>query len=86
MDSHSLVEVTYMLCRVYLTIVHGEHWLSKPPTKFSSFNSTCERRSENLVLRLAHSVISQAFARRAPILVLTVVILITRDGFTKGIS
>ena len=75
-----------MLYRVYLTIVHGEHWLSKPPTKFSSFNSTCERRSGNLVLRLAHSVISQAFASRAPILVLIVVILITWDGFTEGIS
>ena len=33
----------------FSTIVHGERWLSKPPRKFSFFNSTCERQPGNLV-------------------------------------
>ena len=41
--SHSLVEVAYMLHRVCLTIVHGEHGLGEPPRKSPSLNSACKR-------------------------------------------
>ena len=85
-NNHSLLEVAYFLYRVRSTIVHGECWLSKPPRKFSSLNSTCERQPENLVQHLTHSIISQAFARWAPTSTFTVVILITREGFTKRSS
>ena len=38
MDSHSLVEVTYMLHRVCLTIVNSEHWLIEVSRKSCPFN------------------------------------------------
>ena len=62
-DSHSLVEVTYVLHRVCSIIIDGERWLIESPRKFCPFNFAHERRLGNLVQRRAHCVISQAFAR-----------------------
>ena len=73
-----------MLHTICSTITNGEHWLRKSLRKLCPFNSTCEWRPRNLVQRLAHSIVSQAFARRA--LVPTFIILPTQERFTKGSS
>ena len=65
MDGHSLVEVAHMLHRIHSTIVDDERWLIESPRKSYPFNLVREGRLGNLVQCLAHSVISQAFARRA---------------------
>ena len=39
----SLVEVIYVLHKVYMTVVHGERRLSESPKKSPLFNPTCER-------------------------------------------
>ena len=76
MHSHSLVEVAYVLHRVYLTIIHGEHGLGEPSRKSPFLNSTRERRSENLVEHSTHRIISQAFGRWVPVSMLMAVFLI----------
>ena len=42
MDSHLLFELTYVLYRIRLTIVHGERWLMEMPRKFRLFYPLCE--------------------------------------------
>ena len=76
MDSHSLIKMAYMLHRIRSTIINGEHWLIELLRKSCPFNLMCEGRLGNLVQRLAHSVISQAFARRALIPTFVMVLLI----------
>ena len=86
MDSHSLVEVAYMLHRVGSTIVYGERWLSESPRKFCSFNSACERRPGNLIQRPAHSIVSQASLRWALVPIFVMVIIVIRERFTRWSS
>ena len=57
MNDHSLVEMAYMLHRVYSTIVNGEYWLIESPRKSYPFNLVREGRFGNLIQRLTHSVI-----------------------------
>ena len=83
MDNHSLIEVAYMLHRVRSTIVDGERWLMEPPRKCYPFNLTREGRLGNLVQCLAHSVISQAFARRALIPTFVMVLLIIGERLAR---
>ena len=72
-----------MLHRVCSTIIHGECGLSEPPRKFPSLNSTCERRSVNLVKCFAYRIISLVFGRWASVFVLMVIILIIRERLTR---
>jgi len=61
--SHSLVEVTYVLHKICMTVVHGECGLSEPLRKSPFLNPTCERRSENLFEHSTYRIIPQAFRR-----------------------
>ena len=63
MHCHSLVEVAYVLHKVCSAIVHGERRLSEPSRKSPSLNLASERRSGNLVERITHRIISQAFGK-----------------------
>ena len=65
MDRHLLFELTYVLYRIRLTIVHGERWLMETPRKFRLFYPPCEGRFRNLVQRLFHNVSSYSFERKA---------------------
>ena len=76
MDSHSLVEVAYMLYRVRSTIVNGKHWLIESSRKSCPFNLAREKRLRDLVQRLAYSIFSQAFARWALMLTFMTVLLV----------
>ena len=58
MDSHSLVEMTYVLHRVCLPIIYSESWLMKTTRKSYIFNLACERQFGDLVKGFAHSVLS----------------------------
>ena len=81
MDGHSLVEMAHMLHRIHLTTVNGEHWLIESPRKSCPFNLVREGRLGNLVQCLAHSVIVQAFARRAFIPTFVMVLPIVGERF-----
>ena len=83
MDDHSLVEMTHMLHRIRLTIVDGERWLIKPLRKFCPFNLMREGRLGNLVQCPAHSIISQAFVKRALIPTFVMVLLIVREKLAR---
>ena len=83
MDSHSLVEMAHMLHRICSTIVDSERWLIKSSRKSCPFNLACERRLGNLVQRLAHNVISQAFVRRALIPMFVMVLLIIGERLAR---
>ena len=72
------------LHRIYSTIIHSECWLSKLPRKSPFLNSTREMWLGNLVERLAHCIISQAFGRWALVSAFTVVVLIIRERLTRG--
>ena len=58
MDSHSLVEMTYVLHRVYSPIIYGESSLMEMSRKACIFNLACERQFGDLVKGFAHSVVS----------------------------
>ena len=64
-DSHPLVELAHMFYRIRSTIVNGECGLMELSRKFCLLYLACERRFGDLIQCLAHSVISQAFTRRA---------------------
>ena len=64
-DSHPLVELAHMFYKVRLTIVNGEHGLMESPRKFCPFYLARERWFGDLIQRLAHSIIFQAFTRWA---------------------
>ena len=83
MDGHSLVEMIHVLHRVCSTIVNGECWLIESLRKSCPFNLICEGRFGNLVQHLAHSVISQAFARRALIPTFVMVLLIVGERLVR---
>ena len=63
MGSHSLIEVTHMLNRVYAAIIHGKSGLSEPPGEFYSLNSVRERQLEDLIQRFAHNIVSHTSTR-----------------------
>ena len=75
MDSHSLIEVTHMLYRVCLAIIHGKCGLSEPLGEFYSFNSSRERQPGDLIQPLAHSVVYHTFSKGALMPTLAVVLL-----------
>ena len=79
MDGHSLVEMAHVIHRVCSTIVNGERWLIQSPRKSCPFNLVHEGRFENLVQHLAHSVISQVFARRVLIPTFVMALLIVGE-------
>ena len=58
MDSHSLVEMTYVLHMVCSPIINSESPLVKTTRKSCIFNLACERRFGDLVQGFAYSVIS----------------------------
>ena len=81
MDSHLLFELTYILYRVCLTIIHGERWLVEPSRKFCLFYPPCKGWFRNLVQSLFHNISSYSFARRAPTFPLVKMLFLTREGF-----
>ena len=83
MDGHSLVEMAHMLHRIHSTIIDGERWLIEPSRKSCPFNLIREGGLGDLVQHLAHSVISQAFARRALIPTFVMVLLIVGEKIAR---
>ena len=79
MDNHSLVKMAHMLHKIRSIIVDGERWLIESPRKSCPFNLAREGRFGNLVQRLAHSIIFQAFARRAFIPTFAMVLFIVGE-------
>ena len=82
-NSHSLIEVANMFHRIRSAIIHGEHWLSKPPRELPTFYPTSKRRFRNLVKSPAHSIAAQTFARWTLIPTLIMAILIIRKRLTR---
>ena len=82
MDSHLLFELTYVLYRVCLAIIHGERWLVESSRKFCLFYLSCKGWFRNLAQRLFHNVSFYSFARRAPAFPSMRVLFFTREGFT----
>ena len=83
MDIHSLIEMAYMFHRIRSTIIDGECWLIEPSRKSCPFNLVREGGLGNLVQRLAHNVISQAFVRRALIPMFVMVLLIIGERLAR---
>ena len=83
MDGHSLVEMAHMIHRIRSTIIDGERWLIEPSRKSCPFNLMCEGGLGDLVQHLVHSVISQAFARRALIPTFVMVLLIVGERLAR---
>ena len=63
MDGHPLIELAHMFYRVRSTIVNGERRLMETPRKFNPFYLVREKGFRDLIQRLAHNIISHAFAR-----------------------
>ena len=83
MDGQSLVEMAHVIYRVCSTIVNGERWLIESPRRSFPFNFMHKGRFENLVQRLTHSVISQAFARWAFIPTFVIALLIIGERLAR---
>ena len=81
MDSHPLVELAHMFYRVRSTIVNGECGLMESLRKFCHLYLARERWFGDLIQCLAHSVVSQAFTRRALVSSLMVVPFIIGERF-----
>ena len=83
MDGHSLVKMAHMLHRIHSIIIDGECWLIELSRKSCPFNLMSEGGLGDLVQHLAHSVISQAFARRALIPTFVMVLLIVGEKIAR---
>ena len=81
MDSHPLLELTYVLYRVRSTIIHGERWLMETSRKFSPFYPPCKWWFRDLTQRLFHNSISYSFTRRAPTFPLVKILFLTGERF-----
>ena len=79
MDSHSLVELAHMFYGVRSTIINGERRLMESLRKFCHLYLARERWFEDLIQRLTHSVVSQAFTRWAFVSSLVVVLFIVGE-------
>ena len=79
MDSHLLFELTYVLYRIRLTIVHGERWLMETPRKFRLFYPSCEGRFRNLAQGLLHNISSYSPARGTPTFSFVKILFLTRE-------
>ena len=86
MNNHSLIEVAHMLYRIRLTIVNGECGLMESQRKFCPLYLARERWSRDLIQRLAHSIISQAFTRWAFISTFLMVLLVVRERLVEWSS
>ena len=86
MDGHPLIELAHMFYRVHSTTVNGERKLMETPRKFSPFYLAREEGFRDSIQRLAHNVISYAFARRALVFSLVVALFIARERFTRRSS
>ena len=78
-DSHPLVEMAHMFYKIRMTIVNGERGLMKSMRKFCPLYLMRERWFGDLIQRLAHSIFSQAFTKRALVSSLVVVLFIVRE-------
>ena len=74
--------MAHMFYGVRSTIVDGERGLMESPGKFGVFYLVCERRSRDLIERLAHSVISKAFTKRALVPIFIMVLFIVGERLT----
>ena len=79
MDNHFLVEMAHIFHRIYSTIVDGKRLLIESLRKFCPFNLAHKGQFGNLIQRLAHNVISQAFVRWALIPTFAMVLLIVGE-------
>ena len=85
MDGHSLIEA-HMFYKIRSTIMNGEHRLMEMPRKFSPFYIAHEKRFRDLIQRLAHNIISHAFARRALVPSSVVAFFIVGERFAQRSS
>ena len=83
MGSHSLIEVTHMLNRVYAAIIHGKNGLSELPGEFCSLNSVHERRPRDLIKSFAYSVVSHTSTRWALMPTFVVVLLFIGERLAR---
>ena len=81
MDSHLLFEPTYVLYRVYSTIIHGERWLVEPFKKFCLFYPPCKGWLRNLAQCIFHNISSYSFTKKAPAFPLVEMLFLTGEGF-----
>ena len=82
MDSHPLVKLAYMFYRVRSIIVSGEHGLMESLRKFHPLYLACERWFGDLIQRLAHGIISQAFMRQTLVSTFMMVFVIVGESLT----
>ena len=81
MDGHPLIELAHMFYRVYSTIVNGESRLMESPRKFRPLYLAPERQFGDLIQRLGHGVISQAFTRWALVSTFLMVLFVVGETF-----
>ena len=74
--------MAHMFHGVRSTIVDGERGLMESPGNFGVFYLVCERKSRDLIERLAHSVISKAFTKRALVPMFMMVLFIIGERLT----
>ena len=80
-DSHPLVKLAHMFHKIHSTIVNGERGLMESLRKFRPLYLMLERWFWDLIQRLAHGVISQAFTRRAIVSTFMMALFIVRESF-----
>ena len=85
-DSHSLIEMAYMLHRVCSPIVDGECWLMETPRKSYPFNLMRERWLSNLVQSFAHCIITQSSVNGALASAFAMMLFFIWEGFARGSS
>ena len=81
MDSHLLLELTYVLYRVCSAIIHGERWLVESFRKFCLFYPPCKGWLRNLAQCLFHNISSYSFAIRAPVFPSVKMLFLKGEGF-----
>ena len=86
MDSYLLFELTYVLYRIRLTIIHGERWLMETLGKFRLFYPPCEGRFRNLVQSFLHDISSYSPPGWTPAPPLVRMFLFTGKRFTRWSS
>ena len=79
MDSYLLFELTYVLYRIRLTIIHGERWLMETLGKFRLFYPPCEGRFRNLAQGLLHNISSYSLARGIPAFYFVKILFLIRE-------
>ena len=80
MYGHPLTEMANMFHWICLTIINGERGLMESPRKIRTFYVSCEGWFRNLIQRLVHGIIPQAFVRQALVSTSMVVLLVIGES------